>query len=84
MSESSQPEDLRAALQAADALIDRLQELVADQLARKDGLDEKEAFYRVVELLETAPEITVVRLALGDSPSRFGEPTPLAAGDHTG
>ena len=78
------PPHLRAAVEAADALIGRLEDLVADHLARKDALDEKEAFYQLVEALEIAPEIKTIRLALGDSPSRFGAPTPLAAGDHTG
>lgn len=78
------PEELRAALEAADALISRIQELVADQLSKKAGLDEKEAFYRIVETLETAPEITRVRMALGQDPHRFGDPTPYAAGDNTG
>jgi hypothetical protein len=78
------PEATREALVAADALISRIEELVADQLAAGERLDEKEAFYRIVELLETAPEIAKVRLALGQDPARFGEPTPFAAGDHTG
>jgi len=78
------PEALRAALKAADALINRLQELVADHLSKKVDLDEKEAFYQLVEALETAPEIAVVRMALGDDPHRFGDPTPVAATDHTG
>ena len=72
------------ALRAANALIMRLEELVADRLARKGELDEAEAFYDIVEILETAPEITRLRLALGDDPHRFGEPTPAAAGDRTG
>jgi len=78
------PEALRAALTAADALINRLEELIADHLSKKDGIDEKEAFYQLVEALETAPEIAVVRMALGDDPHRFGDPTPTAATDHTG
>ncbi|CAN7492015.1 hypothetical protein LJR219_003382 [Phenylobacterium sp. LjRoot219] len=78
------PEALRAALAAADALINRLEELIADHLSKKDDLDEKEAFYQLVEALETAPEVTKVRLALGDDPHRFGDPTPVAAGDSTG
>jgi hypothetical protein len=78
------PADLRAALVAADALISRIQELVADELAETEGIDEREAFYRLVEMLETSPEITAVRMALGQDPARFGEPTPFAAGDHTG
>ena len=78
------PEALQAALEAADALVGRIQELVADALAKKDDIDETEAFYRIVELLETAPEIATLRLALGEDPARFGDPTPFAAGDHTG
>jgi hypothetical protein len=78
------PEAQHAALLAADALINRLEELVADELSKKDGLDEKQAFYRIVEMLETSAEITVVRMALGQDPARFGEPTPYAAGDSTG
>ena len=78
------PDALREALQAADALISRIEDLVADQLSKKEGLDETEAFYRIVEMLETAHEVAKVRLALGDDPQRFGEATPVAAGDHTG
>lgn len=77
------PEALREALAAADALISRIQDLVAGELSRRE-LDEKACFYRIVEMLETSAEITKVRLALGQDPARFGEPTPLAAGDHTG
>jgi len=72
------------ALVAANALLNRLEDLVADHLAKQGGLDEKEAFYQLVEALETAPEIAKVRLALGDDPHRFGVPTPAAAGDNTG
>lgn len=78
------PAALRQAVEAADALISRLEELVADELGKKGELDEAEAFYRIVQMLETAPEITTVRMALGQDPARFGEPTPLAAGDSTG
>lgn len=78
------PEALRAALAAADRLINRLEELIADHLSKKADLDEKEAFYQLVEALETAPEVTQVRLALGDDPHRFGDPTPVAGVDHTG
>jgi hypothetical protein len=84
MTHQADPQELRAALQAADALISRIEELIADHLSRKDALDEKEAFYQVVEALEIAPEITRIRLALDDDPHRFGEPTPAAAGDSTG
>jgi hypothetical protein len=78
------PEELRQALVAANTLIGRLEDLIADHLARRDDLDEKEAFYQLVEALETAPEISRLRLALDDDPHRFGAPTPLAAGDNTG
>jgi hypothetical protein len=78
------PKDLREALVAADALISRIQELVADELAKSGEIDEKAAFYRIVETLETSQEITRVRMALGQDPARFGEPTPYAAGDSTG
>ena len=77
-------QDLRAALEAADALISRIEELVADHLSKKDALDEAKAFYDVVEALETAPEIATVRMALGRNPERFGEDTPVAHGGHTG
>ena len=78
------PEDLRTALEAADALISRIQERTADHLSRKDGLDETRAFYDIVEILETAPEVTKVRAALDRDPYRFGEPTPLSRAGHTG
>lgn len=78
------PKELREALVAADALISRIEDLIADHLSKKDDLDETEAFYQLVEALETAPEITRIRLALDDDPHRFGEPTPTAAGDSTG
>ena len=77
------PEDLRAALEAADALISRIQEVTAEHLSRKD-LDETRAFYDVVEILETSPEITKVRMALDRDPHRFGEETPAAHHGHTG
>jgi hypothetical protein len=76
--------ELRAALAAANRLIERLEELVADRLSQTGEIDEKEAFYQLVEVLETAPEIAVVRLALNDDPHRFGAATPVAAGDNTG
>jgi len=72
------------ALRAANRLIMRLEELIADRLASQQAFDEAAAFYDIVEMLETAPEIAKVRLALGDDPHRFGEPTPAAAGDGTG
>jgi hypothetical protein len=78
------PEDLRAALEAADALISRIQEVAADHLSKKDALDETRAFYDVVEILETSQEITKVRMALDRDPHRFGEETPAAHHTHTG
>ena len=84
MTDHSSPQALREALEAADALISRLEELVADRLSQTGAFDEAEAFYRIVEALETAPEIAKIRMALGQDPHRFGEPTPTAAGGHTG
>ena len=84
MAQSPDPAQMQAAAEAAGQLINRLQEIVADHLSRGDALDEKEAFYEIVETLETAREVTRLRMALGDDPARFGDPTPLAAGDHTG
>ncbi|WP_374470849.1 hypothetical protein [Phenylobacterium sp.] len=78
------PEELRAAAEAADALISRIQDRVADHLSKTGEIDEKEAFYEIVEMLETSQEITKLRMALGQDPHRFGEPTPYAAGDNTG
>ena len=75
---------LREAAEAADQFISRLQELIGEHLSKGDGLDEKEAFYQVVEALETSHEITTLRLALGQDPSRFGDRTPLASASNTG
>jgi len=75
---------LRAALEDAEALIGRIQEVVADHLSRRGGLDETRAFYDVVGILDTAGEITRIRVALGLDPTRVGEETPLAHGMHTG
>jgi len=76
--------ELRMAAEAANQLINRLQEIVADHLSKGEAIDEKEAFYEIVETLETAREVARLRMALDDDPARFGEPTPFAAGDHTG
>jgi hypothetical protein len=81
---TDETQDLRAALQAAEALISRIQEATADHLSKKGALDETRAFYDVVEILETAPEIDTVRTALGLDPTRFGEESPVAHGGHTG
>ncbi|MCR5877938.1 hypothetical protein [Phenylobacterium sp. J367] len=84
MTEHGSPEELRRATEAADALISRLQEAIADRLARTGEIDEAEGFYELVQLLETSPEITTVRMALGRDPHRVGEPTPLSRPGHTG
>lgn len=77
-------QDLRAALEAADALISRLQETVGARLSEGDALDEEAAFYELVQMLEIAPEITKVRVALERDPYRFGEETPASHHTHTG
>ena len=77
--------DPKQALEAADALISRIEDRIADHLAKKgDALDEKEAFYEIVQMLETAPEIAVVRMALGQEPERWGDRTPMASAGNTG
>ena len=80
----SEDAKLREALEAANALINRIQERVGETLAQKGEIDEARSFYDIVEMLETSREIDKVRMALGDDPARFGEPTPVAAGDNTG
>lgn len=77
-------EDLREAAEAAERLISRLQEVAADHLEKTSDFDGAEAFYQLVQALETAPEITILRTALGRDPYRFGEPTPLSRPGHTG
>jgi hypothetical protein len=84
MAQSDNTASLKMAAEAANQLVDRLQEIVAEHLSHGDAIDETEAFYEIVETLETAREVARLRLALGDDPHRFGEPTPLASGDHTG
>jgi hypothetical protein len=81
---SKSPDTLRAAAEAADALISRIEERIADHLSRGDALDEAKAFYEIVEILETSREIATLRMALDQDPSRWGEPNPMAAGDNTG
>ena len=77
--------DPREALEAADAFISRVQDRLADFLDRKqDGLDESAAFYEIVEMFETSPEITKIRMALGQDPSRWGDRSPLASPSNTG
>lgn len=77
-------EDIRAAAEAAERLISRLQEIAADHLGKTNDFDGAEAFYQLVQALETAPEITTLRTALGRDPYRFGERTPLSRAGHTG
>lgn len=77
--------DPREALEAADAFISRVQDRIADFLGEKhDGLDEAAAFYEIVAMFETSPEITKLRMALGQDPSRWGDRSPLASPGHTG
>jgi hypothetical protein len=76
--------DLRAAAEAANRLIEWIEEVVVDALESGHDLDEKQAFYEIVKVLEDSREVAILRMALDDDPARFGEPTPFAAGDHTG
>lgn len=75
---------LREALEAADAVISRIQELAADRLSQSGDFDEARAFYDIVEVLETSSEISKVRMALDRDPYRFGEPTPVSRAGNTG
>ena len=75
---------MRAAAEAANQLIERIEEIIADHLQPGREMDEKAAFYAIVTAIEDSREIAILRMALDDDPSRFGEPTPVAAGDHTG
>ena len=84
MAEQATSAELKAAAEAADRLISRIEEIVADHLSRRGKADEEAAFYEIVETLETSREIATLRMALGQDPVRFGEPTLLAGGDHTG
>jgi hypothetical protein len=76
--------DMRAAAQAANRLIERIEEIIADHLRPGREADEKAAFYEIVTAIEDSREIAILRMALDDDPSRFGDPTPYAAGDRTG
>ena len=75
---------MRAAAQAANRLIEKIEEIIADHLAPGRQVDEKAAFYAIVAAIEDSHEIAVLRMALDDDPARFGQPTPFAAGDRTG
>ncbi|HEV2530202.1 hypothetical protein [Phenylobacterium sp.] len=75
---------MRAAAAAANRLIEKIEEIIADHLQPGREVDEKAAFYQIVTTIEDSREIAIVRMALDDDPVRFGEPTPLAAGDRTG
>lgn len=76
--------DMRAAAEAANRLIERVEEIIADHLQPGREVDEKAAFYAIVTAIEDSREIAILRMALDDDPQRFGEPTPYAAGDKTG
>jgi hypothetical protein len=60
------------ALDAADRLISRLQDKVAEQLPPDSNIDPEDAYAEIIGELETAPEIEEVRDALGRNPDRFG------------
>jgi len=75
---------MRAAAEAANRLIERIEEIIADRLQPGREVDEKAAFYEIVTAIEDSREIAVLRMALDDDPQRFGEPTPFASGDNTG
>ena len=76
--------DMRAAAEAANRLIERIEEIIADRLQPGREVDETAAFYEIVTAIEDSREIAVLRMALDDDPQRFGEPTPFASGDNTG
>jgi hypothetical protein len=76
--------DMRAAAEAGNRLIEKIEEIIADHLQPGREVDETAAFYQIVAVIEDSREIAVLRMALGDDPARFGEPTPFAAGDRTG
>ena len=77
-------QDMRAAAEAGNRLIERIEEIIADHLQPGRDADETAAFYKIVTAIEDSHEIAVLRMALDDDPTRFGGPTPYAAGDHTG
>jgi hypothetical protein len=62
------------ALIAADQLITRLQDKVAEQLPPDSGIPPERAYGKVIEELETAPEIDQVREALDRDTQAFGSP----------
>ena len=75
---------MRSAAEAANRLIERIEEIIADHLRPGRDPDETAAFYEIVTAIEDSREIAVLRMALDDDPSRVGQPTPFAAGDRTG
>lgn len=68
------------ALDAADRLITRLQDKVAEQLPPDSGVDADEVYGDMIAELETAPEIDEVRRAMGRDPDRFGAPRDRMSG----
>lgn len=76
-------QDPLEALKAADVLISRLQEKVGARL-EAGNVDADAAFDEIVVELETAPEITTIRMALQEDPSRFGEKRPTSSASNTG
>ena len=66
--------DTVEALDAADRLISRLQDRVAEQLPPDSNIGPEDAFHEIVGELEAAEEIDEVRSALGRDPNRFGSP----------
>lgn len=75
---------LREALEAADALISKVEERIVDVLAERGEVDEKAAFYDIVEMFEVSPEITKLRLAIGQDPTRWGDRSAMGSLNHTG
>ena len=65
-------QDQTEAVEAADALITRLQDVVAQQMPPDSNVAPEDAYHEIVEALETAPEIEAVREAAGRDPQRFG------------
>jgi hypothetical protein len=64
--------DARLAVEAADRLITRLQDKVAEQMPPDSNIAPEDAYLDIVEELETAPEVNAVRQAAGGDAGRFG------------
>lgn len=65
-------DDTVDALEAADQLIDRMQDKVVDMLKPDSGATSEDLAGEMIAELETAPEIDKVRETLGRDPDRFG------------